>query len=42
MNAFKKAARRYGMWAAARQARNLGISFEDAYIGFFGREPKGN
>jgi hypothetical protein len=40
MNAMQAAMRRYGSWAAARQARNLGISFEDAYIGFFGREPR--
>lgn len=40
MNAFNKAAKRFGIWAAARQARNLGISFEDAYVGFFNRLPR--
>lgn len=40
MNAFNKAAKHYGRWAAARQAYNLGISFEDAYLGFFSRLPR--
>ena len=38
-NAFKLAVKRYGIWAAARQARNLGIDFIDAYVGFFNRMP---
>ncbi len=36
----KQAAKRYGYWAAARFASNLGIDFESAYLGFFGRLPK--
>lgn len=40
LNGFKRSWRRYGLWAAARQAKNLGISFEDAYIGFFNKEPR--
>lgn len=40
MTAIKKAIRRYGIWAAARQAQNLGISFEDFYVGVFNREPR--
>lgn len=38
-NAFKVAVKRYGIWVAARQARNLGIDFIDAYVGFFNRMP---
>jgi len=38
-NAFKLAVKRYGIWAAAHQARNLGIDFIDAYVGFFNRMP---
>ena len=41
LNGFRLSAqKRYGLWAAVRQAKNLGISFEDAYIGFFSREPR--
>lgn len=40
LNGFRVSAKRYGLWAAVRQAKNLGISFEDAYIGFFSREPR--
>ena len=40
LNAFKLAARRYGTLWAAKQACTLGISFEDCYIGFFGRWPR--
>jgi len=36
----KAAMKRYGSWAAARMARNLGIDFIDAYVGFFGRMPR--
>ena len=40
MNAFNRAVKQYGLWDAARQARNLGISFEDAHVGFFGVLPR--
>ena len=38
-NAFAVAVKRYGIWAAAHQAKNLGIDFIDAYVGFFNRMP---
>lgn len=37
---FRKIVHRIGMDAAIRQAKNLGISFEDCYIMMFNRLPR--
>lgn len=38
---FKKLVARQGWYATIRQAKNLGISFEDCYQMAFGKLPKG-
>lgn len=37
---FAKLVRRHGFYATVRQAKNLGISFEDCYQMAFGRLPE--
>ena len=37
---FAKLVRRQGFYATVRQARNLGISFDDAYQMAFGKLPR--
>ena len=39
-NPYLSAKKRFGPYCAVRMARNLGIDFEDAYEGFFGRAPR--
>jgi len=40
MTAIQQAIKQRGLWATARQLRNLGVSFIDAYVGIFGVMPR--